>query len=121
MDEYGGTSVLGDGVDVVVLREENGRTVPVAGVRPIDLADGQAPDPESLSELLDSTVRLTTVEGTPATVLDALRAIPGPATFAASPWLIDSRPIVVRDGVGTVGAWAVHYSDAIGLRVISPV
>ncbi|MEV6813096.1 hypothetical protein [Micromonospora sp. NPDC051296] len=120
MSEYGESRAFSDWVDVVVLCDENGRTVPVTGTVSVDLADEEIPQHELLSELLDSTVRLTTAEGVLSVVLDTLRAIPVPAAFAASPWLTDSRPIVVRDGVGCVGGLSVRYSDTVGLRITGP-
>ncbi|MFY1681640.1 hypothetical protein ACN265_08945 [Micromonospora sp. WMMD730] len=120
MHDQGESWSLDDWIDVVVLRDENGRTVPVTGQIPVDLADTKPPHPESLSELLDSTVRVAAGEGNLSVVLDTLRVIPVPAVFAASPWLVDSRPVVVRNGIGALGSLSVRYSDSAGLRISGP-
>ncbi|KXK60010.1 hypothetical protein AWW66_21075 [Micromonospora rosaria] len=120
MDEYGGHGLPDDRVDVVVLRVEDGRTVPVTGKTPVDLAGAEAPGLELLADLLDSTVRVTAGEGNPSVVLERLRAVAVPPVFAASPWLADSRPVVVRDGAGEVAGLSVRYSDVTGLRITDP-
>ncbi|MGW5578902.1 hypothetical protein [Micromonospora chokoriensis] len=120
MAEFGDAFFLGDWVDVVVLRTADGHTTTVSGNILVDLCDEGPPGPDLLSELMDSTVRLTAGEGCSLFVRDSLRAIPVPALFAASPWLAASRPVIVRDGSGLVGGLLVRYSDATGLRIADP-
>lgn len=120
MDEPGDCFPLYADVEVVVLRVEGDRIVPIAGANPVDLAAGTAPADELLSELLDSSVRVTAGEGISSVVLDTLRAIPVPPAFAASPWTANSRPLVVRDGVGQVGELVVRYTADAGLRITDP-
>lgn len=122
MDEDTGIPVspLDSAVDVVVLRAEGDQGVPVAGRTPIRLADGSEPVGDLLTELLDSTVRVTTAEGIPPGVLMALRDIPVPPAFRSSPWLADSRPVIMRDGTGHLGELSVRYTDETGLHIVLP-
>lgn len=106
-----------DTVYVVVLRAEGGRTVPVGGSTPIDLDNGAEPTGGLLTELLAATVRIRADEGLPPGVLAALREIPVPVAFRASPWLDASRAVTVRDDVGRLGGLTVYYSDGTGLRI----
>ncbi|MEV4757555.1 hypothetical protein AB0J86_20920 [Micromonospora sp. NPDC049559] len=109
-----------DAVDVVVLRATGGQTVPVAGGTPIDLTDDDEPVEDLLAELLAATVRVRADEGVPPEALAALRELPVPAAFRASPWLDASRALVVRDGVGHAGGLTVYYDDDSGLRIDFP-
>ncbi len=109
-----------DGINVVVLRAAGGRTVPVDGRTPIDLDNAAEPVGELLTELLAATVGIGGDEGIPPGVLEALRGLPVPAAFRASPWLSASRAIVVRDGVGAAGGLSVRYSDGGGLQIDLP-
>ncbi|WP_431905507.1 hypothetical protein [Micromonospora carbonacea] len=120
MDEDVVRRPLDDWVDVVVLRADEGCVVPVTGGTSVDLDGSEPPSEQLLAELLDSTVRVSAAEGVLSAVLVRLRAIAVPAAFAASPWLADSRPVMVRDGTGEAGGLAVRYSATVGLWIDEP-
>jgi hypothetical protein len=104
-------------IDVVVLRETDGQTAAVMGAMPIDLTNGQEPTGRLLSELLDSSVRLTDAEGLPSAVLQALADIPVPHAFRSSPWLASSRGLVLRGKDTLIGGHAVDFSNETGLAI----
>ncbi|MFC0529059.1 hypothetical protein [Phytohabitans kaempferiae] len=111
----------GSGIDVVVLRAVGNQVVPVVGETLFDLDATQEPTQALLSELLGSTVRVTTAEGVPHNILAVLEDIPVPPAFLASPWLAASHPVLVRsDGTGRIGDLPVRYSDDRGLQILYP-
>ncbi|MBL6280238.1 hypothetical protein JMF97_29160 [Micromonospora fiedleri] len=119
MDEHEAIA-LPSSVDVIVLRTENDRTIPVAGSRAVDLSVDQPPTADLLSELMDAIVRVRADDGHLPVVLEELRTIAVPPAFAASPWLAHCRPVVIRNDVGRAGALSVRYSDHGGLRISDP-
>ncbi|NED50199.1 hypothetical protein G3I24_04660 [Micromonospora aurantiaca] len=120
MDEFGGSHPIDDWVDIVVLRAVDGHTLPATGTIPVDQNAEGPPGAELLAELMDATVRLAPGEGCSQFIRDRLRAIPTPPLFAASAWLANARPVVVRDGHGVAAGLSVRYSTATGLRVVDP-
>ena len=113
--------LLGEGINVVVMRTAGDHAVPVAGKRPFDLTRDEEPAGDLLSEILGSTIRVTTAEGTPGAVLATLRRIHVPPAFRVSPWLVDSRPVMVGDdGTGQVGDFPVRYADDLGFQILYP-
>ncbi|WP_326557144.1 hypothetical protein [Micromonospora sp. NBC_01796] len=111
----------GSGIHVVVLRAPADHAVPVEGKTTFDLDRSEEPSAQLLSELLGSTVRVTTAEGIPYDVLAVLEGIAVPPAFRASPWLADSRPILVQDdGTGQIGDLPVRYSADRGLQILYP-
>jgi hypothetical protein len=104
-------------VDVVVLRQHDGQTVPIEGKRPVALYELADPTGDLLEELLDSTVRLSAAEGVSGEVLAALLQIPVPPAFSESPWLRESHPVILIDGESQVSNIHLVYSQTLGLRV----
>lgn len=111
----------GSRIDVVLLCTVGNHTVPLLGTTPFDLNRGTEPTQELLSELLGSTVRVTTNEGIPGGVLAVLENTAVPPAFRVSPWLADSRPVIIReDGTGQIGDLPVRYTDDHGLQILYP-
>jgi len=113
--------VTDEAIDVVVLRIAGEWTVPVAGRTPFDPHLTKEPVTRLLSELLDSTVRITLDEGIPGDAFRAFVDAPVPPAFRASPWLAESRAVLVGDdGTGRVGGLPLRYTDEEGLWIIHP-
>jgi hypothetical protein len=113
--------LLGEGINVVVLRTAGDHAVPVVGKTPFDLARDKEPAGDLLSEILGSTIRVTAAEGTPGAVLAMLKSIHVPPAFRVSPWLADTRPVMVGDdGTGQVGDFPIRYTDDHGLQILYP-
>jgi hypothetical protein len=112
------TSSLGDTVDVVVLRQQGAQAVPIEGTMPLPLDEPTEPTGDLLEDLLDSTVRLSASEGLPKEVLTALLQTPVPTAFSESPWLRDSRAVVLIDGQAQVGCFSFRYALDTGLDVV---
>lgn len=108
-----------ESVDVVIMRGdvEPGQVRPLVGDSPVDLDSPEAPTPDVLADLLDSTVRLVAPTDVPLDVVDLLRERPVPRIFLASGWLREHRALVFRDGRCHLGALVVRYEPELGLSI----
>jgi hypothetical protein len=108
-------------VSLVIFRSVDGRPVPIAGSVPIDLEDPTEPTGELLAALRSSTVHVSDDDGFTPEELSVVGGIPVPPAFRNSPWLDDSRPVIVgADGWGHIDRIPVRYHELTGLHIALP-
>lgn len=100
---------------VVLLTRPDGARCPAGGQTPIDLDRTGPVSPPTLTELLESTVRLTPTEDIPVELIDLIDATPVPPAWRDSPWLRDHRPLTFTDNLCVVGEFTLGYQRHLGL------
>ena len=83
----------------------------------MDLNSPEAPTPDVLADLLDSTVRLVAPTDVPLDVVDLIRQTPVPKAFQASSWLREHRVLVFRDGYCRLRSLVMRYGPQLGLAI----
>lgn len=108
-----------ESVEVVIMRRKagGGQPTPLASDRPVDLDNSDPPAPETLADLLDSTVRLVAPTDVPFDVVDFVRQMPVPEAFQASGWLREHRVLIFEDGRCHLGSLALRYEPEFGLSL----
>jgi len=100
---------------VILLTDTDGIHRPTSGQTPIDLSQAGEIPPETLTELLESTVRLTATEDIPAEIINILDATPVPPAWRSSSWLRHHRPLIVKNGLAAVGEFTLGYQRHLGI------
>ena len=108
-----------ESVEVVIMRGQDGcgQARPLVGDSPVDLNSPEAPTPDVLADLLDSTVRLVAPTDVLLDVVDLVRQAPVPKAFQASSWLREHRVLVFRDGYCRLGSLVMRYGPQLGLAI----